>query len=168
MDTGDDSTFEDERLSRSALKRRALHAQDLGRRLTQLTTLPLDSVPISDALRQAIADYRRIAKKSARRRQLQFIGRLMRDEDQAAVEAAIAAIDHASAQQKYHHRGLENWRDRLLTEAEALTAYVSEHPGTDVKMLRDILAQHRRAKDPPAAKVAARKLYRFLGADAQP
>ncbi len=156
MDEGGD------RPSKSERKRQALRAQALGRRLTELSTAELATVPLPEPLRDAVTAHGRMAKKEARRRQLQFIGRLMRDADEPAIQRAVDAVDHTSAQQKYRHRRLETWRDRLLEEPAAVTAYVAEHPGTDVQALRRLLRDHGHARDEDDARRLARKLYRFL------
>lgn len=81
--------------SKSSRKRAAHAAQKLGERLVAMREPELAQLPLSDGLREALAEARRLTSRSARARQHQYIGKLMRGEDIAAIEAALAAREEA-------------------------------------------------------------------------
>jgi ribosome-associated protein len=149
-------------LSKSERKRDATRLQNLGRELTLLNATQLAGVPLSDEVAVAIADYHRFSANEAKRRQLQLIGKLMREIDIVAVEAALEHIHGRSAGARLRVRQLEIWRDRLIDDPDALTAYLSDHPATDRQQLRHHVQRVRKARDANQQREAARALFRFL------
>ena len=99
--------------SRTQRKREALDLQKTGQRLVELDPGDLASVPLPQDMLDAIALYKRIRSFEARRRQLQFIGKLMRKIDLDPIQAALSQIDGTSAQARFEFHQLEIWRDRL-------------------------------------------------------
>ncbi|MFP6816489.1 MAG: ribosome biogenesis factor YjgA [Pseudomonadales bacterium] len=154
-------------LSKSERKRDATRLQNLGRALTELNTTQLAEVPLSDPLAKAVDDYHRISSNEARRRQLQFIGKLMRAIDTAALQSALELIQGRSPQARFEFRQLEAWRDRLIGEPAALTEYLSEHQDTDRQELRHHIQRAHKARDPDQQRAAGRALFRFLRSSRQ-
>ena len=154
-------------VSKSAKKRDAREARRLGEALTELDPARLTRIPISEALSDALDAYRRLSQREARRRQLQRIGRLMRNEDREAIAVGLSRVTELTPEERGRNRRLERWRERLLTEPDALTEYVRRHPGTDVQSLRQLIGRTRRARDPAVRADFARRLFRLLreGAD---
>jgi ribosome-associated protein len=169
-----DGDAADGAVSKSARKREAEQLQALGRALTELKAADLDALAeqhpraLPEKLRQAIADYQRFPSHGARRRQLQFIGRLMRDIDPEPLQAALDTLHGQSAQARYEFHQLEHWRERLLAEPEALTDYLNEHPGVDAQQLRQRIADVHKAGSEEGQRRAARALFRFLREAAHP
>lgn len=149
-------------VSKSERKRDAIRLQNLGRALAQLKATQLTEIPLSDDLAKAIADYHRFSANEAKRRQLQFIGKLMRNVDTLALEAALELIEGRSAAARFQNRALEVWRDRLINEPGALTEYLSEHPTTSAQELRHHVRRVHKAADADQQRIAARALFRFL------
>lgn len=118
---------------------------------------------LPDLLREALGACRTITAHGGRRRQLQYIGKLMRNIDVTPIEQALIALegkDHASIAAQ--HR-LQRWRERLLAEDDtALTDLLDEHPGADRQALRQLIAKARKERDAGKAPAAARALYRAL------
>jgi ribosome-associated protein len=149
-------------VSKSERKRQAKHLQNLGARLAELSADALEGLELPPRLAQAIADYQRFPSFGARRRQLQFIGRLMRDADADAIEASLAEQEGTSAAARYEFHQLERWRERLLTEPDALTEYFDEHPSADRQRLRRQLKRVHDAHDEQAHRTESRALFRLL------
>lgn len=145
-------------------RKREMHArQQLGGELTKLSVAQLAKIPLSDSLREAIKDYQRFPQREAKRRQLQFIGRLMRDADCEAIEQAWQLTQSGSeASKKVQHR-LEHWRDRLVAEGdEAVNALLAEYPAIDRQPLRQLIREalkEQKENKPPAA---SRKLFQYI------
>jgi ribosome-associated protein len=142
-------------------RKQDMHAlQALGERLAELRPEQLRSLALPEALEVAIADYRRFTKWEARRRQMQYIGRLMRDVDPTPITAQFEAWQRTSRTAVTRFHEAETWRDRLLSEAGALDRFCAEHPAADpaaLAKLRDTARAEQSAGRPPAA---ARRLFR--------
>ena len=113
--------------SKSQLKRDMTALQKLGEVLVEQPSDRLDKVELPEDLRTAIAQARTIRDHEGRRRQMQYIGRLMRDVDVAPIKAAIDAWDGSSREEAAALHELERWRERLLEDDAALTAFAGEH-----------------------------------------
>ena len=131
--------------SKSARKREATAAQDLGTRLIALKESDLAALELPERLHDAILLAKRITSRGGLARQRQFIGKLMRDIDPAPLEAALAQSSRGHALDAEKHHRLEAWRARLLTEgAKALDELIKWRPGADRKALQ---AAHRQGRE---------------------
>jgi len=161
----EDTQETEEKPSRSARKREALALQVLGIELVKLKADQLDQVPIQERLKKAILDYHRFRSREAKRRQIQFIGRLMRDEEIHPIQDSLKNFKQISGTAQYQLHQTEGWRDKLLSDTNALTHYLDDHPGTDIQKLRLLIRQAKLAeqlKQPHLDKKAHRELFRFL------
>jgi ribosome-associated protein len=159
--------MEEPPLSKSEQKRRALRLQALGKELTELKPSQLSELPLPDKLASAIVDYQRFPSREARRRQLQFIGRLMRGLDPEPIESALESMRGQSAEARYEHHQIERWRERLLEAPESLTEFLTEFPDVDRQSLRHQLQSVGKAKTDTERRAASRALFRFLKAAVQ-
>jgi ribosome-associated protein len=157
-----DDDFSGEK-SKTQIKREFHALQDLGQRLATLKPDVLDRLPLTDALRKALADAPKHTANIARKRHLQYIGKLMRDQDIDAILALVDQLDASTRQYNERFHALERWRDRLIAgNDETLEAFVSEFPETDRQHLRSLIrhAQHEAARDKPPA--ASRKIFKYI------
>ncbi len=160
----DDDFHDDRPPSKSQRKREAHALQALGENLVALTPAQLARIPLPDDLRAAIDEARRLRQRGARKRQMQYIGKLMRLlDDPAEVQAAWERVTApGEAETRRLHR-VERWRDRLLEEDDAaLGDWLAEHPATDRQHLRQLVraALKERERQHPPKK--ARELFRYL------
>ena len=102
--------------SKSARKREAAAAQDLGTRLIALNESDLKALDLPETLDDAILLAKRITSRGGLARQRQYIGKLMRKIDTVPIEAALNAEARVSSQDAEKHKRVEAWRERLLTE----------------------------------------------------
>ncbi|QHE85416.1 ribosome biogenesis factor YjgA [Hydrogenophaga sp. BPS33] len=156
-------------MSKTDLKKESDRLQSLGESLLTLRADLLDKLDLSEKLLEAVADARRITNFEGRRRQMQFIGKLMRklDEDTvAAVEAALEEQSKGSAKDTLSLHMAEQWRDRLINEDDALTAWMQMDPQSDVQHLRALIRQARKdaqaVKERPGEAVRHGKAYREI------
>ena len=148
--------------SKTRLKREMHTLQDLGERLAELPPDRLQQLGLPDALVTAINEFRRFNKWEARRRQMQYIGRLMRDIDAAPVTARLDAWSHSTRESVAGFHAAEAWRDRLLAEPEALAAFMDEHSAANRVRLAELISRahaERAGGKPPAS---ARLLFRAI------
>jgi ribosome-associated protein len=144
-------------------RKEAMHAlQEIGKQLIELPDERLKKVPLSESLRDAVLAARKITAHEARRRQLQYVGRLMRDVDAAPIAAALAAFEKTSDEEKARQHRLEKLREDLLADEKVLTSLAQEHPHANLQLLRQLrrnTLKEREAGKPPAAY---RQLFKEL------
>jgi len=148
--------------SKTARKREADRLQNIGRRISGLNQNQIDALELTPALHKAIGDYRRFPSHGAKRRQLQFVGKLMRNTDTQQIEDHLADLDGESAQARYKFNQLEQWRDDLLRNPEAMTRFIAAFPGVDRQQLRQIVKKHNATQNLDQQKAAAKNLFRFI------
>ncbi|WP_137895569.1 ribosome biogenesis factor YjgA [Ramlibacter sp. 2FC] len=142
--------------SKTDLKRESAELQALGEELLALRADLMARLQLSDKLTEALAEARRISNFEGKRRQMQFIGKLMRQLDPEAIAAVRAALDEqrlGSARDTLALHQAEQWRDRLIAQEEAFSDWMQAFPGTDSQQLRALVRQAR--KDAPAPDRAA-------------
>ncbi len=159
-----------ERPSKTARKAQSQHLQDAGVRLLTLPAAQLAALHLPERLLGALDEARRITHREGLRRQRQFIGRLMRQLDEAqlaAISATFEARDATSAAAAALQHAAEHWRARLLDGGDAaLHEWLTQHPASDAQRLRALLRQARKdaaaSTASPPQRRAWRELFRLL------
>jgi ribosome-associated protein len=165
-DRSDDDEAGTERPSKSAAKRAAHAAQDLGEALIGLPEGELAALAIPEELAAAVRAARRITSRVALARQRQYIGKLMRSLDPEPLRAALAARGAVSAREAERFRRVEEWRERLIEGGSvALAELMRTHPGLEPGewARRVSAAQSERARGTNRTG-ASRELFRALRA----
>jgi ribosome-associated protein len=140
-----------------------LSRQKLGEKLTQLNKQQLSTIPLDTTLVEAITDYQRFKHNEARRRQMQFIGKLMRNADVDAIEHAYQLTQAGSEASKKVQHKLEYWRDRLIDEGDvAANEAVIEFPQLDRQVVRQLIRETLKEKKENKPPAASRKLFQYL------
>lgn len=155
--------------TKTDLKRESDALQDLGKELMTLRSDLFKRLQLSDQLIDALAEAKRITNFEGKRRQMQYVGKLMRKltpEQVAAVKQALDEQRNGSASEKMSLQVAEQWRDRLIVEEAALSIWLEHFPGTDVQQLRSLIRQSR--KDIDKAKEQAAAAAAAAGPDAEP
>ncbi|MFC5519465.1 ribosome biogenesis factor YjgA [Polaromonas jejuensis] len=150
--------------SKTQLKAEADEKQALGEALLTLRADLMARLDLPDKLRDAIADAKKITNFEGKRRQMQFIGKLMRPLDPEPIRAAIDEQLNGSADLTLMLHLAEQWRDKLIADDEALGHWLTEHPDTDSQQLRALIRQARKDAKPEKAGEAPRhgKSYREM------
>jgi ribosome-associated protein len=151
-----------ERPSKSQRKREMTALQDLGESLLRLTPAALARIDLPEALREAIGEAARLGSHEARRRHLQYIGKLMRQVDPEPLRAAIENATGESRQAVALMHRCERLRDALLADDAALDGVLAELPGADVQQLRATIRAARREHKEGRPPKQVRLLYRWL------
>jgi ribosome-associated protein len=159
----------DVELSRTDLKKHSDHLQHLGEQLLTLRKGLLDKLALPDNLRDALAEAKRITNFEGKRRQMQYIGKLMRKLDEtvvSAVESALEVQHQGSAQETLRLHVAEQWRDRLVATDEALQEWLQIDTDADVQRLRTLVRQARKdaqaSPDLPGEAPRHGKAYREI------
>lgn len=133
--------------SRTDLKRESLELQKLGEDLLTLRADLLKRLDLTDKLKDAIAEVKRITNFEGRRRQMQFIGKQMRLLSPETLQAVREALDIqrlGSAKDTQALHLAEAWRDRLIADDAAVGEWIEQHPQTDIQQLRALVRQARK------------------------
>ena len=154
---------QDEEKPSKTQRKRAMHElQALGERLVELNPEQLAAAALPEDLREAVERARRITRREARRRQLQYIGRLMRSVDPEAIREKLKAWDGVSAGETARLHRIERWRARLIEDDGALGALAGAHPGIDTQRLRALVRSTREERNAGRPPRAYRELFRAL------
>ena len=154
--------MQDEIASKTKRKQEMHELQRLGVELVALSESLLDDMALGAPLLGAVLEAKRIKSHEAKRRQMQYIGRLMRDVDPGPIRERLAALRGESAQAAAAHRRLEALRGRLLEDDAALTEFAASHPQADLQALRALLRNARKEMKEGKPPRAYRELFRFL------
>ncbi|MEM9303423.1 MAG: ribosome biogenesis factor YjgA [Pseudomonadota bacterium] len=150
-------------ISKSQRKRDAQALQALGQRLIGLKRAQLDQIPLSDRVREAIEGAQRITQRIARKREMQYVGKLLRDVDAGPIEAAVAKLDATGVNERLRQHRLEQWRDALIEAGDpVLQQLVEVSAAADRQQLRQLLMTARRERDRGKPPAAARQLFKVL------
>jgi len=131
------------RPSKSQRKKDSAQLQELGRELSLMPPDRLVPLNLEEPLLDALTELRRTKTHEGRRRQLQYVGKLMRQADEAPLREAVAQFKLGSARDTWTLHEAERWREALLVDDEALTRWAHSHPHSDLQQLRSLLRAAR-------------------------
>ena len=154
-----------DRPSKTRRKKESHDLQALGEALVEMPDSRLDGLPIPEILLDAIQQYRRTRSHEGRRRQMQYIGKLMRRTDPEPLREAVAAMQLGQAKDALALHQAEHWRAVLVADDGALERWAGVFPGSDLQQLRSLVRAAR--KDAAAAPEqrsgkAYRELFKFI------
>lgn len=153
----------DERKSRSQQKREAKALKALGEKLLTLSDEQLDHHSIPDELRVAVVEAKKIRSREAHRRQLQYIGRLMREVDPTEIREMIEEIEAGHRDEVGLFKRAETWRNLLIEGDDSVTTEICEmYPQVDRSQLNQLIRNARSFPEGEKGKKASRTLFRFL------
>jgi ribosome-associated protein len=159
----DDINPDDYIKSKSQVKREMHALQALGERIVDMNEKQLANIPLSEAMLDAIYIARKMPPKEARRRQIQFIGRLMREGDHEAIQAAVDKMQNRSDQHIHRQHQVERYRDLLIeNDKNAFQQLVTSYPGMDVQHLRQLIRSAQKEKEENKPAASARKLFAYI------
>jgi len=174
MNEHDDDQFEEYSGPSKSQVKREMHAlQELGKRICELPKKQLKLLPLSVTMVEAVEEWDRIKKNEAKRRHLQYVGKVMRSEDIEAIQQALDKQDPSTDEYNRILHIQEKWRDRLITEGKtALSDFCEKFEVSDMQHFRQLIrnaAKEQAEKEanpdkpqPKSGKTAARKLFLFI------
>ncbi|MEM7291763.1 MAG: ribosome biogenesis factor YjgA [Pseudomonadota bacterium] len=166
MTTSDETQpLEGDEPSKSARKREAQAILDMAKTLVDLGDKLFQGLALDDEVREAAVLARKIRAHGGRKRQIQFLAKLMRGRDTDAIQAQLEAIDNRAETSKREHHRLEQWRDRLIDEGDtALVDLLDQWPHADRQQLRQLIRNAQREREREQAPKSARALFQYLKA----
>jgi ribosome-associated protein len=162
MDTEDDDF-----ISKTRRKKDATALQVLGKELVQLSPERLARVEMPEVLREAVVECKRLNKHEAIRRQMQYIGKIMRDIDAEPIAAQLMAMKAPTARDNALFHLAEKWRLELLEDPEAFARFTQSFPAADAAELRRMIEATRHERSKGSGVKRFRELFHFVNAAIQ-
>ena len=154
---------QEERPSKSQLKREMHALQALGETLIAMKPAERARFPLSDDMLRAIEETSRIRSHEGRRRHMQYVGKLIRKEDLTAIQGVFDAIEQEKEQRDHAFHRLEKWRDRLVDEGDdAVDLFMADYPTADRQALRQLVRNARKEREQGKPPTSSRKLFKHL------
>ncbi len=148
--------------SKSQRKRDMAELEDMGEALVGLSEDRITRMDLPEDLRAAVLEAKRIKSFGAQRRQLKYIGKVMRHLDPAPIRAQLDALEGTSRAQTAWTHKLEHWRHRLLSDDAALNALVAEYPDANHPQLRTLIENSQREKALGKPPRSYREIFQVL------
>ena len=158
-----DTWDEEEGKSKSQVKREMHELQKMGEELVALSAASRAKVPLDDELKDALQLADKLSnKREALRRHIQFIGRLMRTRDLEPIDQALALLRNTNQAATRQFHKVENWRDKLLTDNDALTEFIAAYPQVDVQQLRQLIRNAKKEQEKQQPPKYFRELFQLI------
>jgi ribosome-associated protein len=153
-----------EPLSKSEVKRQFKHIQKLGVQLSELTEGQIRNLPLSEHLHDAVLELKSLTSNSAKKRQTQYLGKLLNKEDNLSeIQAAFERISGERDQINAQFHLAESWREQLLSDSKgSITAFMNEYPNTDSQALRHLVQKAQKELKQNSNLGARKALFRFV------
>ncbi|MAD67403.1 MAG: hypothetical protein CMK24_07985 [Porticoccaceae bacterium] len=149
--------------SKSQLKRESHALQAMGKELVEMPEGKLQKFDLPEQLRDAIYEARRLKSREAKRRHLQYIGKLMRTSDIDNIQHTLEKMNHQSLTYRQHFSQLENWRDKLINNGTtAIEEFINLYPSANRQQLRNLQRQANRELEQKKSPIASRKLFQYI------
>ncbi|MCP3674229.1 MAG: DUF615 domain-containing protein [Gammaproteobacteria bacterium] len=149
--------------SKTSVKKQMHALHQLGQKLVALPDSQLKNIPLDEKLFDAIMLARKITKHGGLKRQIQYIGKLMRHVDAEPIESAINDIENGSQQDSDLFHLKEQWRDLLIKgDNDKLSEFFEQYPATDLQYLRQLVRNHKNGKNEDKKKHSARLIFKLV------
>ena len=155
---------EEDFISKTQRKRQSSELQDIGAELVKLSPEQLARLGLPESLHEAVLACQSITKHEARRRQMQWIGKLMRHIDAGPIADKIASLQAPTRRQTALFHVAEKWRDELMTDVGAIARFEREFPNADVHRIRVLTEAAREERAAKRAPKHFRELFHLVNA----
>ncbi len=154
---------DDEFISRTQKKMAAEAAQDLGERLLEISDKQLKTLDLAENLFDAVVTAKNIKAYGGRKRQLQYIGKLMRNYDITSITEFFHQLDNKNVQLNVKFKNMENWRDRLISGGnDVIQVFLTEYPAADAQQLRQLVRNASNKKNEKLALKSKRAIFQLI------
>ena len=156
------SNNQQEEISKTQLKKQSKDITSFGQAITLLNQNQLEQLNLPSDINNAIEDYKKIKSLSAKKRQLLFIGRLLRSTDLHEAFIQYEAIKNHSQLAKQQFHLVEQWRDKLIQSPDAITEFINQFPKTDVQQLRSLIKNSINEIEKNKPLKSSRSLFKII------
>ena len=149
-------------VSKTKLKAEADVAQSIGKKLIALSKDRLIKLELPETLFDAVMEAKRLTANGAIRRQLQYLGRLMRDVDSAPIVEQLEAWEGKNTQENARFHTMERWRTRLITEPAAMQEFLAKYPQIDIQQFRTLIRNAQKEEAVQKPPKSSRELFKLI------
>ena len=149
-------------ISKTELKKDSKKIQDFGRKISQLTIKNIEIFNFSSKTYEAIIDLKNLKSNSAKKRQVQYVGKLLRETDLTYAFLIMKQLKVSSQKEIQKNHTIEKWRDKLLSSADSITEFFDEYPNINRQSLRQTIANAQKEKQEKKPPKYSRQLFRLI------
>ncbi len=149
-------------ISKTKLKQEADAVQDVGKKLVDLPKEKLNKLNLEESLMDAVLEAKRLTANGAIRRQMQYIGRLMRDTDVAPIVEQLAKWEGKNQEENARFHQMERWRTRLLESQDAVSEFLNLYPQADSQQLRTLIRNTQKEASAQKPPKSSRELFKLI------
>jgi ribosome-associated protein len=157
-----DKDLEKNTVSRTQLKLEAENLQSLGLKLCELSSSKLKALNLPPNLFEAILDLQKITSNGAKRRQSQYIGKLMRNFDSTELNTIMTFWDQQELKEKQHFHNIELWRKKLVQEPESINDFLTVFPTEEKLILLNTIKEAIEEKNKDKVPKYNRELFKLI------
>ncbi len=157
-----DKDLEKKTVSRTQLKLEAENLQSLGLKLCELSSSKLKALNLPPNLFEAILDMQKITSNGAKRRQSQYIGKLMRNFDSTELNTIMTFWDQQELKEKQHFHNIELWRKKLVQEPESINDFLTVFPTEEKLILLNTIKEAIEEKNKDKVPKYNRELFKLI------
>ena len=149
-------------VSKTELKKDSKKIQDFGRKISQLTIKNIERFDFSSNTYEAIIDLKNLKSNSAKKRQVQYLGKLLREIDLTDAFIIMKQLKVSSQKEIQRNHIIEDWRDKLLNNNESITEFVDLYPNINRQSLRQTILNAQKEKNNNKPPKYSKQLFKFI------
>jgi|TARA_B110000238_G_C16130951_1_gene441404 ribosome-associated protein len=149
-------------ISKTELKKDSKKIQDFGRKISQLTIKNIEIFNFSSKTYEAIIDLKNLKSNSAKKRQVQYVGKLLRETDLTYAFLIMKQLKVSSQKEIQKNHTIEKWRDKLLSSADSITEFFDEYPNINRQLIRQAITNAQKEKKEEKPPKYSRQLFKII------
>jgi len=153
--------MESSRPSKTKQKRKMEELQNIGKALVELPKDLLKKLDLPESLRDQVLEARKISQNGAKRRQLQFIGKIMRNIEVEPIQIQLDQLKQPSAQKVKLLHAAESWRNKMINNENGFEEFIALYPNVDSKKLEEMISSCRGVVN-SRSKSSYRNLFKII------
>jgi ribosome-associated protein len=149
-------------ISKTELKKDSKKIQQFGRKISELTINNIEAFKFPINIYEATIGLKNLKSNSAKKRQVQYLGKLLREIDLTDAFITMKQLKVSSQKEIQRNHIIENWRDKLLSNNESITEFVDEYPEIDRQSLRQTISNAQKEKKDNKPPKYTRQLFKLI------
>ncbi len=149
-------------VSKTELKKDSKKIQAFGKKISELTVKNIETFKFSPNIYEAIIDLKNIKSNAAKKRQVQYVGKLLREIDLTPAFLIIEQLKVSSQKETQQNHSIEKWREELLINADSITQFFNQYPNIDRQSLRQAITNAQRERKEKKPPKYSRQLFKIL------
>ena len=149
-------------ISKTELKKDSKKIQDFGRKISGLTINNIEAFKFPSNIYDATIDLKNLKSNSAKKRQVQYLGKLLREIDLTNAFLVMKQLEVSSQKEIQRNHIIEGWRDKLLSNNDSITEFIDEYPKIDRQSLRQTVSNAQKEKKDNKPPKHSRQLFKLI------